>query len=224
MSIKVLCDLRTKFGNVRDQDQRPTCLAFAASDAHAALRSPWTPLSAEYAYYHAQRRAARPLHVGGTLPAMLDAVREDGQPAEAGCPYLVTVPANWKPTANVGPIYRRHGEAAAGTVTEIVRRLDGGRPVLVLMMLSGAFDIVDSSGVIDQRPGDQPNPHRRHAVVAVGHGLLASQKVVLIRNSWGDVWAEGGYAWLTESYLEPRVFKVGILTEDVDVSTRAAAA
>jgi hypothetical protein len=39
------------------------------------------------------------------------------------------------------------------------------------MTLSGAFDIVDPSGVIDQRPGDQPNPHRRHAVVAVGHGL-----------------------------------------------------
>jgi hypothetical protein len=224
MSVKILCDLRSRFGSARDQDQRPTCLAFATSDAHAALRSPWAPLSAEYAFYHAQRRAARTPHVGATLPAMLDAVREDGQPVEAGWPYLVTVPTDWKPAANVGPIYRRHGQDADGTVAEIVRRLDGGRPVLVLMMLSSAFYFVEPSGVIDQKPGDQPNPHRRHAVVAVGHGLLANQKVVLIRNSWGEAWGERGYAWLTEGYLEPRVFKVGILTEDVDVSTRAAAA
>src|ERR1700724_2612499 len=96
----VLCDLRSRFGSARDQDQRPTCLAFAASDAHAALRSPWAPLSAEYAFYHAQRRAARTPHVGATLPAMLDAVREDGQPVEAGWPYLVTVPTDWKPAAS----------------------------------------------------------------------------------------------------------------------------
>jgi hypothetical protein len=155
---------------------------------------------------------------------MLDAVRESGQPVEAGWPYLVTVPKDWKPATNVGPIYRRHGNDAVGSVAEITRQLDDGRPVLVLMTLSGAFDIVDPSGVIDQRPGDQLNPHRRHAVVAVGHGLFASQKVVLIRNSWAEMWGERGYACLTEAYLEPRVFKIVVLTEDIDVSPCAVAA
>ena len=34
--IAVECDLGSLFGAARDQGDRPTCLAFAASDAHAA--------------------------------------------------------------------------------------------------------------------------------------------------------------------------------------------
>jgi len=45
VSITVSVDLRPQFGPVRDQGDRPTCLAFAASDAHAGLRDPWEPLS-----------------------------------------------------------------------------------------------------------------------------------------------------------------------------------
>ena len=51
-------DLRSLFGPVGDQGPRPTCLAFAASDAHAALRSGWVPLSREYAFYQVAARAA----------------------------------------------------------------------------------------------------------------------------------------------------------------------
>jgi hypothetical protein len=225
MPVQIFRDLRSQFGDARDQDQRPTCLAFAASDAHAALRSPWAPLSVEFAFYHAQRRAGRTAHVGATLPAMLDTLQEDGQPIEAGWPYLATVPSDWKPAAVVGPLYRRHGESRGNSVVEIIERLDEGRPVLVLMTLSAAFYFARSSnGIVDQQAGEQSNPNRRHAVVAVGHGLLAGQKVVLVRNSWGDGWGEQGHAWLTEAYLVPRVIRIGILTEDPDVSTRNAAA
>jgi hypothetical protein len=42
MAIDILCDIRPRFGPARDQGPRPTCLAFAISDAHAALREPWT--------------------------------------------------------------------------------------------------------------------------------------------------------------------------------------
>lgn len=58
--IIVLVDLRASFGPARNQGARPTCLAFAASDTHAAVREGWVPLSCEYAFYQAQRRAGRP--------------------------------------------------------------------------------------------------------------------------------------------------------------------
>jgi hypothetical protein len=58
--ITAAVDLRSLFGTARNQGSRPTCLAFAASDTHAALRSGWVPLSCEYAFYQAQGgRAAR---------------------------------------------------------------------------------------------------------------------------------------------------------------------
>jgi hypothetical protein len=225
MPVQILRDLRGQFGAARDQEQRPTCLAFAASDTHAALRSPWTPLSVEFAFHHAQRRTGRAANFGATLPAMLNALEEDGQPIETGCPYLTVVPPKWIPVSDVGPLFRRRGENGGATVAEVVSHLDAGRPVLVLLTLSPAFDFAASSrGIVDQQAGEPSNPSRRHAVIAVGHGLLGSKKIVLIRNSWGDEWGEGGHAWLTEAYLTPRVFRIGILTEDPDVSARAAAA
>jgi C1A family cysteine protease len=64
----------------------------------------------------------------------------------------------------------------------------------------------------------------RHAVVAVGHGTTSDQTAILIRNSWGAEWGEGGHAWLTEKFLSPRLFATAILMEEIDVSSRAAAA
>lgn len=227
MPVAILCDLRHRFGTARDQDQRPTCLAFAVSDVHAAVRGSWAPLSTEFAFYHAQRRTGRSPHVGATLPAMLEVLREDGQPAEIGWPYLATIPANetdWKPPANVGQVYRRQSENSRDTVDEIIRHLDARQPVLVLLMLSMAFDLADGSGIIDQVPGELPEVSRRHAVVATGHGMIGNDRAILIRNSWGEAWGANGYAWLTEVFLHPRVFGLAILPEDADVSGGSAAA
>ena len=45
--------------------------AFKAKIALEALREPWTALSCEFAFYHAQRRAGRPPTAGARLPEML---------------------------------------------------------------------------------------------------------------------------------------------------------
>jgi hypothetical protein len=122
MTIKINKDLRHLFGPVRDQGQRPTCLAFAASDTHAALRDAWEPLSCEYIFFHAQQRAGRTAKDGATLPTMLEALRHDGQPHEAGWPYLVTLPTDltqWRPPVGAAPLYRRAGESGADTVDAI---------------------------------------------------------------------------------------------------------
>src|SRR5439155_7286636 len=86
--IKVSHDLRNLFGPVRDQGQRPTCLAFAASDTHAGARPGWNPLSCEFAFHRAQQRGKRPPSRGATLDHMLATLRLDGQPQEADWPYL----------------------------------------------------------------------------------------------------------------------------------------
>jgi hypothetical protein len=126
----------------RNQGPRPTCLAFAASDAHAALRPGWVPLSCEYAFYQAQRRATRPPSTGALLSAMLTGLRDDGQPEENGWPYLAATSldaASWLPPTEVGPLFGRNGEKSSPMTDRVIAELDQGRPVIILIVLSRSF-------------------------------------------------------------------------------------
>ncbi len=225
-AVTVLKDLRAELGPARNQGPRPTCLAFAASDAHGALRPGWSPLSCEFAFYHAQRRASRLPDSGAVLPAMLATLRLDGQPEEMSWPYLPATPdnqASWVPPADVGQRFGRAGAAHAPSAEAIIAELDAGRPVILLMMLSPSFYAPGVDAVIRSLAGEAPDPVIRHAVLAVGHGAVAGERVFLIRNSWGPAWGAAGHGWLTESFLTPRLFAAALLTENVDVSAHPAA-
>jgi hypothetical protein len=206
-------DLRSLFGVTRHQRLRPTCLAFAASDTHAAVRGPWLPLSCEYVFYHAQQRASRPPTAGALLSAILAALEHDGQPAESGWPYLPALPSNpakYRPPHNVGAIFRRSGSLAPALLDSIVAALDLDRPAIVLMTISRAFFL--GGAMVDADSQEVPEPARRHAVIACGHGKVDDHRALLVRNSWGDSWGDRGYAWIAERYLAPRIFAIALLT------------
>ena len=76
------CDLRHMFGNVRDQYSRPTCVAFAVSDAHAAVRPNWNELSCEYAFFQAISRHKSDPNDGVSLENILEVIYRIGQPLE----------------------------------------------------------------------------------------------------------------------------------------------
>lgn len=226
VTVEVDVDLRGEFGPIRDQGRRPTCLAFAASDSHAGVRAGWEPLSCEFAFYQAQRRAGRSPAQGAELGAMLEALRVDGQPVEAGWRYLDAVPpdpAAWVPPASVGERFARDGVAGDGDLGGVRSRLAAGCPVVVLTMLSRSF-FMPVDGVVDAAPGELPEPSQRHALVAVGSGRVLGTPAILVRNSWGAAWGVDGHAWLTNRFLEPRLFATAALLEEVDVSSRRTAA
>lgn len=216
MEVTVECDLRSQFGPVRDQGTRPTCIAFAASDAHAGIRPGWEPLSCEYAYFHALKRDGGKPDDGTTPASMLATIKEEGQPPEAIWGYLPQVPGDlalWKPPANADPLYRRGSAYDRATMAAIEQQLDAGTPVIVTMCLSDTFYRPDSDGVIDAQ--EPPDPQRRHAVIAAGYGSQAGKGLILIRNSWGEHWGIEGYAWLAEEYLAPRLYGFAQMKEDL---------
>jgi hypothetical protein len=226
MAIDILRDIRHWFGPARDQGARPTCLAFAISDAHAALREPWTALSCEFAFYHAQRRAGRPPTAGARLPEMLATLKEDGQPLESDWPYLASLPTDlnsYVPPEKV-VVFRRNGESRPVGVDEIIARLDADSPTVMLMMLSDAFYMPDALGVVRAAANEGPDPTRRHAVIAVGYGMVDGLRAVLIRNSWGSDWGLDGHAWLPEPFVAPRLTRLALMTEEVDVPAQDLAA
>ena len=157
---------------------------------------------------------------------MLDALRADGQPAEPGWPYIEALPidpATWKPPVEVGDCFARGGVAGGGDLDAIRSTLADGRPMVILTMLSQSF-FAPVDGVVDTAPGERPEPSQRHALVAVGSGRVLGMPATLVRNSWGPAWGVDGHAWLTDRFLEPRLFATAALLEEVDVSSRQAAA
>jgi len=211
MSIVIRVDLRPQFGQPRDQGRRPTCLAFAASDLHAALRTTsFEPLSAEFAFYHAAQRKGGVFnpHAGVPLRSMLEAVERDGQPEESGWPYLAQLPSDltaYKPPSNPGPVFRRSGEYKGSSFDVICQSLDNRIPLLITFAPTIQFHGAQSGVPVRSSAGDIPSGSG-HAVVAVGWGEEGVERLLLARNSWGAKWAENGCAWLSESYLVPRLY------------------
>ena len=227
ITVTAAVDLRTQFGPVRDQGDRPTCLAFAASDAHAACRPAWEMLSSEYAFFYAQKRAGQPPDRGTYLEPMLDALRLDGQPVEQSWPYLSSLPADlasYAPPATVGEVFRRDGGRRNIGFDTITDTLISGIPVIILMKLTMKFFQPPDQGIIDYFESDDVFPAPRHAVIAVGYGSTGLSDAILIRNSWGPTWGQGGYAWITRAFVEKNLFDMAILTKETDVPNSTAAA
>lgn len=204
------------FGPARDQNPRPTCMAFAASDAHAAARSGWDPLSVEWIYYYALKRDGVQPHQGVNFATMLRTLRGEGQPVEACWPYIAKLFTDftaWKPPATFDSMYRRDSADAPATVPGIVGRIDQDQPVLFTTSISPAFYRPDPLGVISS--SEEPMPQRVHALVAVGHGARGSNRFVLVRNSWGMGWGIDGHAWVDTNYLAPRLLMAAIMAGDL---------
>ena len=205
-TITIRHDLRGLFGSARDQGSRPTCLAFATSDLHAAVRdTTWSELSCEYLFFHGVQRNGASHTSGVGMSPIREALDQDGQPLETGWPYLKAVPKRWKPPANVGNVYKHASKMLAGGFSVAWRKVSSGAPVVIGMSISDAF-FSPKGGVVDS--AEAVDPSRRHAVIAVATGELAEVKLLMVRNSWGTRWGLGGYAWIAERYLKPRIVEM----------------
>lgn len=204
--ITVANDLRGRFGPVRDQGARPTCLAFATSDTHAAIREPWAELSCEFLFYSVKRYDKTPPENGAKMGSVRHVLEHIGQPAETHWPYLDKLPANiklWKPPSGPNELFTRSSKDAGGGFQDAWEVVTSGSPVIIGMTTSKAFWRSDSDGVIDS--AEKVEPKRRHAVIGVATGEQKGVKLLMIRNSWGSGWGLSGYAWLTEKYAKPRI-------------------
>jgi hypothetical protein len=202
--IEVEADLRAHWKGVRDQGARPTCLACAASDAHARAHALAHPLSVEYVFFKAaQQMLGKVAPFGLTLEVTDIALGADGQPVESDWPYQAIHPDPWQPPT-VGQLwYANTAQLAAGQA--VLDALHAGSAAVMALRLVPGFmrvqatpHIIDHSGI----------PAGGHAVLAVGAGRRTGGgplDLLLIRNSWGFRWGFGGHAWLPIEYLADKL-------------------
>jgi C1A family cysteine protease len=212
--MEVIVDLRPQIGHTRDQGKRPTCAAFAASDAHSFARGSLDALSAEYAFFHAVKRtAAKDRNKGVSLKHVFEAISEDGQPLEAGWPYLISLSATdeWNPPQTIEAIFCCSSNRLAAVMASIYKGLDEGRPVILGMNIGVSFYHAGHNAIISAAV-NEPRLNS-HAVLAVGYGKKGRVRFVLIRNSWGKKWGDNGYAWIHEDYLKPRLLVAGVMVK-----------
>lgn len=201
-------DLRSRLSRVKMQGSRQTCLAFAASAGHELLRGGGIELSPEFFVHAAMQQGAKPNESIAMVPAQTG-LRVRGQCVEELWPY-----AQRRDCA--APVY---APSAAAVTDATTRRVMRHRIVVSpdVMDMKAAL-LGDEVAVIGMEyhlsarelpPGARipvPDPAEPslglHAYLVAGYDDDA--RAVLLRNSYGAAWGDGGYGWLPYDF--PDVF------------------
>ncbi len=190
---------------MRDQGKRPTCIAFALSDVHASVRStPYEALSVEYLYYHSCKASSQfAPEKGVTLQAALQALHSEGQPHETQWPYLDKLPANladYQPPSVTGLRYSIDGQSMAGQVVRTISD-ELNRQRSTVLIFRASIGLMTATATQPVRWSSTDALLTPHAVSVTTLGKSDSEYFVRVKNSWGIRWADAGYAWLSEDYI-----------------------
>jgi hypothetical protein len=214
--------LTGKFTPVESQGYLNSCTAQAIVGAleylrHIQRKRP-IDLSRRFLYKLGRRLAGHADDSGLAIRDGVKAAIAFGVPPESEFPYVVEQyneepePFHYAYANHFKGFHYLRLDVANGTTDELLNHvkqvLACGLPVVF------GFETYDSLGlmagpnyVIPPRLGEFDGSHMPHAVLAVGYDngivepLTNDEGALIIRNSWGPLWGDGGYGCLPYSYV-----------------------
>ncbi|MBS1888296.1 MAG: C1 family peptidase [Actinobacteria bacterium] len=199
-----MIDLQARQLPVRNQGDRPTCVAFAVSGAHDWMGGDGVERSPEDAMWAAHRVMPREIEGEETsVHHALEGLRQYEHAGEAAWPYGAPRWNEGRPEAALDPKnrisppeWRRLEEMAIPVIrNELVSER---AVVLTLGVVRRVW--LGGDGMIDSPAGEKVPGN--HAVLVVGASEDGeSEQTLKVRNSWGPRWGHGGYGLISERYL-----------------------
>lgn len=216
---------------VKDQGERPTCTAFAATRAleiALAQSGKSKRLSDQYIYYASKPRCQQsPCSTKGSWAFSAfeesQASKTPDIPTQNSCPYSKNPKVGNEtqiPLKN-GCFNGEHKLSKFSQVknlNQIMKSLDRGSPVVSGFKLSPNF--YKNKGVVlfkDANKSNKMDSHAAgHAILLIGYMKIPSSlnegKVCLLTaNSWGSGWGKGGHTCLSEKWVKNFRFNIPFL-------------
>lgn len=209
-----MADHRSTQTPVRDQGDRPTCVAFAVSGAHEWHAGDATVRSTEDAMWAAHQIGEVQGREATTVSWALEGLERHQHTCEASWPYGTPRWSSGRPSAARDAANRRAlppwSDLGAATFDMVTAEMQAARPVvLTLAVVTAAW--YHTASLIDAEPGMKTPGN--HAVLAVG--ALVEPDRLIIKNSWGPAWGEHGYGYVTRRYYDHYALRAHLL-EDHD--------
>lgn len=196
-----MTDFRANQTPVRNQGDRPTCVAFAVSAGHEWTAGDLAFRSVEDAMWAAHQVGGVPGREEVTVAWALGGLHAHAHSTEAAWPYGAPRWSGGRPAGAQDPANRRclppwSTLPDAGFIS-VAEALDRGSPViLTLRVVYSAWRGLGAA--IDAEPGRKAPGN--HAVLAVGATTAPDQ--IIVKNSWGPRWGARGYGFVTSRYLD----------------------
>ncbi len=210
-------DLRADCSPVRNQGQFGACTSFATMGLQEYLlkkQGRYTAQAPAFNWYQSRRQTgAKDRDEGVPTEFAVKMLDSYGSVPESDFPYLASAKQKDE-TARMGFLINQPSNALTDkgkknrivtgykSVTKLsgVRKsLSEGIPVVIAMRVFSNMSSTPDSGLLPM-PTTKDTFEGGHAVLAVGYDN--EKRVIIIRNSWGSDWADGGYFYMPYEYLK----------------------